>query len=85
MTMTDAHDRLSPQLLLRALRQFRKGDFSVRLPLDLDGLDGEIAAAFNDVVEMNEALVEDVGRVSVAIGKEGRIGQRVRLPTASGP
>ncbi|CAO3434347.1 probable sensory histidine kinase [Azospirillum argentinense] len=84
MTMTDAHDRLSPQLLLRALRQFRKGDFSVRLPLDLDGLDGEIAAAFNDVVEMNEALVEDVGRVSVAIGKEGRIGQRVRLPTASG-
>ncbi|WP_449228850.1 HAMP domain-containing protein [Azospirillum argentinense] len=82
--MTDAHDRLSPQLLLRALRQFRKGDFSVRLPLDLDGLDGEIAAAFNDVVEMNEALVEDVGRVSVAIGKEGRIGQRVRLPTASG-
>ncbi|MGY0710142.1 HAMP domain-containing protein [Azospirillum argentinense] len=84
MTMTDAHDRLSPQLLLRALRQFRKGDFSVRLPLNLDGLDGEIAAAFNDVVEMNEALVEDVGRVSVAIGKEGRIGQRVRLPTASG-
>ncbi|MFL7902694.1 HAMP domain-containing protein [Azospirillum argentinense] len=84
MTMTDAHNRLSPQLLLRALRQFRKGDFSVRLPLDLDGLDGEIAAAFNDVVEMNEALVEDVGRVSVAIGKEGRIGQRVRLPTASG-
>ncbi|UKJ77492.1 HAMP domain-containing protein [Azospirillum brasilense] len=82
--MTDAHDRLSSQLLLRALRQFRKGDFSVRLPLDLDGLDGEIAAAFNDVVEMNEALVEDVGRVSVAIGKEGRIGQRVRLPTASG-
>ncbi|OYD81579.1 HAMP domain-containing protein, partial [Azospirillum brasilense] len=82
--MTDAHDRLSPQHLLRALRQFRKGDFSVRLPLDLDGLDGEIAAAFNDVVEMNEALVEDVGRVSVAIGKEGRIGQRVRLPTASG-
>ncbi|MBY3756119.1 HAMP domain-containing protein [Azospirillum formosense] len=82
--MTDAHDRLSPQLLLRALRQFRKGDFSVRLPLDLDGLDGEIAAAFNDVVEMNETLVEEVGRVSAAIGEEGRIGQRVRLPTASG-
>ena len=84
MTMTDAHDRLSPQLLLRALRQFRKGDFSVRLPLDLDGLDGEIAAAFNDVVEMNETLVEEVGRVSTAIGKEGQFGQRVRLPTASG-
>jgi len=40
--------------LLKALRAFRNGDFSVRLPLDLVGVDGEIAEAFNDAVEMNE-------------------------------
>jgi hypothetical protein len=32
----------------------KKGDFSVRLPMDLIGIDGEIASAFNDVVELNE-------------------------------
>ncbi|WP_376989615.1 HAMP domain-containing protein [Azospirillum rugosum] len=84
MSMTASHDQLTPQILLRALRQFRKGDFSVRLPLELQGLDGEIAAAFNDVVEMNESLVNEVGRLSVAIGKEGKVSQRARLPTASG-
>jgi len=36
---------------LRALRALKKGDFAVRMPLDMIGIDGEIAQAFNDVVE----------------------------------
>ena len=40
--------------LLKALRQFKRGDFSVRMPLNLTGIDGEIAQAFNDVVELEE-------------------------------
>ena len=34
--------------LLKALRAFKRGDFSVRMPLDLTGIDGEIAQAFAD-------------------------------------
>ncbi|WP_425429149.1 HAMP domain-containing protein [Azospirillum thermophilum] len=77
-------DTLDPKALLAALRQLRKGDFSVRLPLDLTGLDGDIAAAFNDVVELNEKLTAEVSRLSVAIGKEGKISQRAKLSNASG-
>ncbi|PWC41744.1 diguanylate cyclase [Azospirillum sp. TSO22-1] len=82
--MTATHDQLTPQLLLRALRQFRKGDFSARLPLELSGMDGEIAAAFNDVVELSEILTREVGRLSVSVGKEGKISQRAKLSSASG-
>ena len=38
--------------LLKALRLFKRGDFTVRMPLNLTGIDGEIAQAFNDVVEL---------------------------------
>src|SRR5258705_9866568 len=70
--------------LLWALRAFKRGDFSVRMPLDLTGVDGEIAQAFNDVVEMNTALATELARVSVQVGNEGRIGQRLNVPGATG-
>ena len=38
--------------LLSALRAFRRGNFSVRMPHNLTGIAGEIAEAFNDVVEL---------------------------------
>src|SRR5260221_411199 len=41
--------------LLKALRQFKRGDFSIRMPLNLTGIDGEIAQAFNDVVNSMDA------------------------------
>src|SRR5207244_8599814 len=66
------------------LRPFKKGDFSVRLPLDLIGIDGEIAQAFNDVVEMNEKVTDEFARIRDEVGREGQINQRVRLPTAAG-
>jgi HAMP domain-containing protein/signal transduction histidine kinase/CheY-like chemotaxis protein len=70
--------------LLKALRSFKRGDFSVRMPLNLTGIDGEIAQAFNDVIEMNEALAGEIARVGDQVGKEGQIGQRVTLPNAGG-
>src|SRR4051812_37776899 len=51
---------LDKTTLLTALLAFRKGDFSIRLPVDLDGMDGKIADAFNDVIEMNERMSEEL-------------------------
>src|SRR5512146_1803170 len=85
--MTDlqfAPEMLGRRELLGALRAFGKGDFSVRLPNDLTGIDGEIAEAFNDAVEMNETVAEELARIRDDVGKEGRIAQRVRLPAAAG-
>jgi signal transduction histidine kinase/DNA-binding response OmpR family regulator/HAMP domain-containing protein len=79
-----APDALDRRGLLRALRTFKKGDFSVRLPVDQIGIDGEIAQAFNDVVEMNEKIADEFARIRGEVGKEGQINQRVRLPAATG-
>src|SRR5687767_14397643 len=42
---------LDKKTLLGALLAFRKGDFTARLPIELDGMDGKIADTFNDVIE----------------------------------
>ena len=83
-TASASSDHLPPRTLLGALRAFRKGDFSVRLPADLTGIDGEIAEAFNDVVELNERMTKEFERLGEIVGKEGKIGHRASVPGASG-
>ncbi|HEX8556452.1 MAG TPA: HAMP domain-containing protein, partial [Sphingomonas sp.] len=70
--------------LVSALRSLRKGDFSVRLPEDMDGLDGEIATLFNEVVSLEEDITKEFQRLSVVVGKEGKITQRGRVRGATG-
>ena len=75
---------LDPAALLHALRALRRGDFSARLPMTLPGLDGEIARAFNDVAEGEEAFADELARIRRVVGKEGRLAQRFALPGAGG-
>src|SRR5258708_8677811 len=75
---------LDRKQLLKALRAFKRGDFSVRLPVDLIGADGEIATTFNDVVELNEQMTRELERISSVVGKDGRISQRGKLRGATG-
>ena len=70
--------------LLKALRQLKRGDFSVRMPLNLTGVEGEIAQAFNDVVELEEAKAAEISRVAELVGKEGQFGHRMSVPGATG-
>jgi signal transduction histidine kinase/HAMP domain-containing protein/ActR/RegA family two-component response regulator len=46
--------------LLRALHALKSGDFSVRMPLDLKGLDGEIAEAFNDCAAAMKGFADEM-------------------------
>ncbi|MBV8489625.1 MAG: HAMP domain-containing protein, partial [Candidatus Eremiobacteraeota bacterium] len=75
---------LDRRQLLSALRAFRRGDFSVRLPLDLSGIEGDIAEAFNDCIELNARLADELNRISNVVGREGRISQRASLGGVSG-
>jgi len=70
--------------LLATLIAFKKGDFSVRLPVNQIALAGKIADVLNDIFELNENMAEELVRVSTAVGKEGRIGQRAELSGAGG-
>jgi HAMP domain-containing protein/signal transduction histidine kinase/CheY-like chemotaxis protein len=75
---------LDKKTLLSALIAFRKGDFSARLPIDLGGMDGKIADTFNDVIELNERMSEELERLSRVVGKEGKITQRASVGEVTG-
>ncbi|MFL6628365.1 MAG: HAMP domain-containing protein, partial [Vitreoscilla sp.] len=72
------------QLMLGALVQLRKGDPNVRLPLHWTGVSGRVADAFNEVVELNAAMAEELARLRQVVGKEGKLKQRAALRDARG-
>ncbi len=71
-------------VLLKTLIAFKKGNFSVRMPVDQVGVAGKIADALNDILELNEKVVSEFGRISKTVGKEGKITQRASIGAASG-
>ncbi|MBI3269305.1 MAG: HAMP domain-containing protein [Planctomycetes bacterium] len=77
-------ERFDSRLLLKALRALKRGVFSTRLPSDLKGVSGELAEAFNEVVELNETLAEELRRVRDQVGRDGKIRQRAKLASAAG-
>jgi len=80
---SDDPEQFSRQLLA-AMVAFRDGNFAVRLPADLVGIPGKIADVFNDVVSVSERRSTEVSRVCRAVGKEGRLKERMNLPMAQG-
>jgi len=70
--------------LLAALTQLRRGDASVRLPLHWEGLPGKVAGVFNDLVEQNAAMADELGRLRQVVGKEGKLKQRAVLTETRG-
>ena len=88
MSMTAGSTSPTPEIdaaqLLQALMAFKRGDFTVRLPVDGVGMNGKIADAFNDIIEMNQWMADSIGRVSRAVGQEGRLAQRAPMPPAMG-
>jgi signal transduction histidine kinase/HAMP domain-containing protein/DNA-binding response OmpR family regulator len=82
--MFDREGTLDRAALLHALNAARNGDFSVRLPLDWEGMDGKIADTFNDIVATNEKLAKGIEQVSVIVGNEGKLGQRMAFDKVDG-
>jgi HAMP domain-containing protein/CheY-like chemotaxis protein/GAF domain-containing protein len=82
----DAHESgdVRRRLILSAMVAFRNGDFTVRLPMDWEGLDGRIADAFNDAIASEEHITRDIIELSHIVGKQGRLKQRATLPAAIG-
>jgi HAMP domain-containing protein/signal transduction histidine kinase/CheY-like chemotaxis protein len=84
MNIEAPREQLDRRQVLMALRAFRRGDFSVRLVNNYDGLDSEIAETFNEIVELNDQLTREFERLSRVVGKDGRIGERGHVRNATG-
>jgi signal transduction histidine kinase/HAMP domain-containing protein len=70
--------------ILASMLAFRDGNFSVRLPSDWEGVEGQIAAAFNQAVSYEDRVWREMSRLSKAIGREGRLRERMSVPGVTG-
>jgi HAMP domain-containing protein len=77
-------ETIDVRMLLKVLSDFRKGDFSIRLPAEQTGLTGKVYDALNEVIDLNDRMSKEFDRVSTVVGKEGRIKQRASLALATG-
>src|ERR1700727_2178261 len=71
-------------VLLNTLIAFKRGNFSVRMPVDQTGLEGKVSDALNDVLEINQKMVSEFERISRAVGKDGKISQRASIGSVAG-
>src|SRR5215831_13495012 len=81
---TAVPEALDKRELLTFLSAFRKGDFSIRMPVETNGIEGKIARTLNEIIELNEKMVKEFGRISNAVGKEGRVNQRASVGNHGG-
>ncbi len=79
-----AKARRDAHVLLSTLIAFKRGDFSVRMPVDQTDLEGKIADALNDVLEINQKMVSEFERISRAVGTDGKITQRASIGSVTG-
>jgi HAMP domain-containing protein/signal transduction histidine kinase/DNA-binding response OmpR family regulator len=72
------------RMLLAALTALKQGDSSVRLPVEWSGMQGKLAETFNEVVELNERVAEELSRLRQNVGKEGKLKQRAEMGDVRG-
>jgi HAMP domain-containing protein len=69
--------------LLAALDAAKAGE-RTRLSTGAPGLAGEVARAYNDLVDQNTRMSRELARVARVVGQEGRMTERVQLGPVSG-
>src|SRR3546814_554609 len=63
--------------LLAAMQEVNAGDFDAHLPPHWDGIEGKLAAAFNDIVRQNKRMAAELARVGQKVGRQGQTRQRM--------
>ncbi|MBB6672679.1 HAMP domain-containing protein [Cohnella nanjingensis] len=58
--------------ILNALMALKKGNFAYRMPYHLTGISGKVADTFNEILDMQEGLLQEVQAVARVVGKEGK-------------
>ena len=83
-TQQTSADDLDIKQLIAVLDAYRKGDFTARMPGDMTGLPGKVADTINEIIETSVKLTAEFERVAQQVGKEGKVGERINMPTLMG-
>jgi hypothetical protein len=70
--------------LLAVLRALKAGNFAVRVPKSGNGIARAIGRTLNEVIELNEQMARELERLNTAVGKDGKLGQRMALGDVDG-
>ena len=79
-----SRESLDTRQLLKTLTAVKKGDFSMRLPVEQTGTVGKIYDTLNDIFDLLEGGAKEFVRIGIVVGKEGRMTERATLPGAQG-
>ncbi|MCZ8512737.1 HAMP domain-containing protein [Paenibacillus filicis] len=77
-------DQLNTGELLNALMALKKGSFAYRMPYDLTGIAGKVADTFNEIMDMQEGMVNEIQSVAKVVGKEGKLSHRFSRKNTGG-
>ncbi len=70
--------------LLTVLTEVKNGNFKVRMPIDKIGIQGKICDTLNDIISLNEEMMLEFTRAGNTIGKQGKLNQRIEVPSVKG-
>jgi HAMP domain-containing protein/CheY-like chemotaxis protein/signal transduction histidine kinase len=70
--------------LLATLDALKSGDFSARLPLGREGIEGTVVDSINTIASRLERFNSNLVRLRHHVGEEGRIGERLSLGDSTG-
>ncbi|MGZ3726878.1 MAG: HAMP domain-containing protein, partial [Pseudobdellovibrio sp.] len=70
--------------LLHTVKAVRSGDFTIRLPVEQEGIFAEIGEVLNDIFELNENMASEFIRVRDKVGQEGLMMERVSIGSVKG-
>jgi HAMP domain-containing protein/signal transduction histidine kinase/DNA-binding response OmpR family regulator len=70
--------------ILNVLLDYRKGNFSTRMPVHHTGVYGKICDVLNDIIEMNNELESQIKQAADTIGKKGILTHRLTPSRGSG-
>ena len=75
---------IDANLLLPVLIAFRKGDYSVRMPVDATGVLGKVSDTLNEIIDLQARATDQFVRVGNTVGKEGKVRGRASMSGAVG-
>jgi len=75
-------DEMYLSQILNVLIAIRNGDFSVKKPTNLTGLEWKIADTLNDVLETKKTFTGSVVKICKAVGKKGKIAKQIDFETS---
>ncbi len=80
----ESDDSLDINELLNVLLEVRNGSFSRKMPVNRVGISGKICDTLNDIIYVNKKLLKEFSKAQNAIGKEGKLNQRIVVNEAQG-